>query len=115
MVINKGIVNVVGFSLRELSICDEPFEYKLIFTSENTKDIQLPIVKTPISSTPRLDVFELDEPNEIDFPVDGYYSYEIFQTTSGNLVETGILKVIGEEEESTRVNTIKTRRVYVKQ
>jgi len=115
MVINKGIVNVVGFSLKELANCDEPFEYRMVFTSENSKDVELTLIKTPISSSDRLDVFEIDEPNEIDFPLEGYYHYNIYQTTSDNLVETGILKVEGADEQAATVNTSKTKRVYVRQ
>lgn len=115
MVITKGIVNKVGFSLKELAICDEDFEYRMVFVSENSNDIELELIKTPINASDRLDVFEIDEPNEIDFPTLGYYSYSIYQTTSNNLVETGLLRVEGPTLENTTVTASKNPRVYVRE
>ena len=112
--IKKGILNKIGFSLSELSICGEPEEYRMEFISENTKDLQYSITKTPINISTRLQVFEIDEPTEIDFAVEGYYAYEIYQTTSDNLVEIGILRVEGADEVIQTITNSKNPQVYVK-
>lgn len=93
--IQKGTLNRVGFSLSELSICGEPFEYRMEFKSENSEDINYQLIKTPLNLSNRLQMFEIDEGNEIDFELEGYYTYEIYQTASNNLVEIGLLRVVG--------------------
>lgn len=98
------MVNKVGFSLRELSICGEPFEYRMEFKSENSEAVNYSLVKTPINLSERLQIFEIDEGNEIDFELTGYYAYEIFQTTSNNLVEVGLIRVEGSEVQDQTMN-----------
>lgn len=115
MIITKGIVNKVGFTLAELSICDEPAEYRMVFTSENSPAISYELVKTPINTGKRLQIFEIDEPTEVDFQLEGYYSYEIYQTTSNNLVETGLIMVEGPEEVIPTVTQSSNPQVYVGQ
>lgn len=106
------MVNKVGFSLRELSFCGEPFEYRMEFKSENSDAINYQLIKTPINLSERLQIFEIDEGNEIDFELTGYYSYEIFQTTSNNLVEVGLLRVEKEDSEDPTMNYTKNPQVY---
>ena len=61
--------------------------------SENSDDINYELIKTPVNLGSRLQVFEIEEGTEIDFSLEGYYNYEIYQTTSNNLVEVGLLRV----------------------
>lgn len=94
-------MNLIGLSLRELSIDGDPEEYRFEFTSENSKDVKVILTKIPSSSTNRLQVFSIPEGvgyTPVDFPITGYYSYEVYQTTGNNLVEVGLLRVIGEGE-----------------
>lgn len=105
--IRKGQLNRIGLSLRELSIATDPEEYRFDFVSENSKDVSRSVTLTPVSSTVRLQVFEIWEPvppaqkplpPSLEFPLTGYYNYEVYQTASNNLVEVGLLKVVGEDE-----------------
>jgi hypothetical protein len=110
----KGLVNKVGLSLSELSICGEPTEYRMEFKSENSPDIFLSLVKSPINLSNRLQIFEIEEGQDISFDIEGYYSYEVYQTTSNNLVETGLLKVEGPSTVGQVVTTNQNVQVYVK-
>lgn len=110
--IKKGIVNFVGFTLSELSICGEHAEYRMEFTSENSEDVKYILTKTPINSSKRLQEFEIDEGAEVTFALEGYYSYEIYQTTSNNLVEVGLLRVFGSESTTQVVTESTNPQVY---
>ena len=112
--ITKGILNKIGFTLSELVICEEAMEFKFVFTSENSKDVTYEITLTPLNVSERLQVFELDEPTDIDFALEGYYSYEVYQTTSNNLVETGLIRVEGASETTQQLTNTKNPQVYVK-
>lgn len=96
--IRKNLLNKIGLTLRELSIEGEPEEYLLNFVSENSKDVTCSIITVPVSSTNRLQVFEFTEGTDITFENTGFYSYDVYQTTSNNFVETGLVRVIGEDE-----------------
>ncbi len=106
------MVNKVGFSLRELSICGEPFEYRMEFKSENSEAISYTLTKTPINLSERLQIFLIDEGVEIDFELTGYYSYEIYQTTSNNLVEVGLIRVKGKQFPEQTINNATNPQVY---
>lgn len=110
--ITKGTVNKVGFSLRELSICGEPFEYRMEFKSENSEAVSYELTKTPINLSERLQIFLIDEGTEIDFELTGFYAYEIYQTTSNNLVEVGLMRVEGPELQDPTINNAKNPQVY---
>lgn len=96
--IRKNQLNKIALSLSELSISTDPQEYRFEFTSENSKDISYSLTLEPVSSTERLQVFEIEEGVDITFDKVGYYNYEVYQTTGNNLVETGLLRVIGEQQ-----------------
>jgi len=108
------MLNKVGFTLSELSICGEPAEYRMVFVSENSKDVTYELTKIPINLSTRLQVFEIDEGTEIDFAVEGFYTYEIYQTQSDNLVEVGLLRVQGAGENLQTVTTTKNPQVYAR-
>lgn len=112
--IKKGILNKIGFTLSELAICEDALEFLFKFTSEDSADLVYEITLSPINASERLQVFELTEGVDIDFAVEGYYSYEIYQTTSNNLVETGLLRVEGATEEPQTITNAKNPQVYVK-
>ena len=106
------MVNKIGFTLKELSFCGEPFEYRMEFKSENSEAVSYELTKTPINLGERLQVFEIDEGNEIDFELTGYYAYEIYQTTSNNLVEVGLLRVESQEVQDPTINNAQNPQVY---
>lgn len=108
------MLNKVGFTLSELSICSEPLEYELKFTSEDSEDIQYTLVRIPANLSQRLQIFEITEGVDVTFEVEGYYSYEIRQTTSGNLVEVGLLRVEGENAVEQVITTATNPQVYGK-
>jgi hypothetical protein len=110
--IRKNMINRVGFSLSELSIFGEPSEYRMEFTCEDSNVIKYTLTKTPVNVSNRLQEFEIVEGVEIDFEVTGFYSYEIYQTTSDNLVEVGLLRVIGTPNEIQTVQNSKSPQVY---
>lgn len=110
--IKKGELNTVGFSVSELSNCGEPFEYRFELVSEDSEAITFSFVKTPINASSRLQIFEIDEPTDVAFQVEGYYSYSIYQTTSNNLVEIGLLRVVGDEETPQTVTDSTNPQVY---
>lgn len=113
--IRKDMLNRVGFSLSELSICGEPAEYRMIFTSENSEGLSYQITKTPVNASQRLQVFEIEEGVDVDFAAEGYHTYEIYQTQSNNLVEVGLLRVQGTIEQIQTVSTVKNPQVYVRE
>lgn len=110
--IRKNIVNIVGFSLSELSFCDEPLVYRMVFKSENSEGVQYTLEKEPVNISNRLQVFHIEEGTEIVFELEGYYSYEIYQTESDNLVETGLLRVVGENFQEQKVTDSVNPQVY---
>jgi hypothetical protein len=110
--IKKGIINKLGFTLNELIICDENMEFLFKFTSENSAQFTYEVIKSPINISQRLQIFEFDEPNDIAFEFEGYYSYEIYQTTSNNLVEVGLLRVEGDSEQMQQLTNAKNPQVY---
>ncbi len=105
-------MNKIGFSLKELSLCNEPLEYRMVFISENSDQVKYELTKQPVNLSSRLQVFEIAEGQEIDFAVDGYYSYEIYQTTSNNLVEVGLLRVYSDSDISQIITISKDPQVY---
>ncbi len=96
--IRKGQINKVGLSLQELSVIGDPEEYRFELKSENSKAIAHTLTLTPDSSTARMQVFEIEEGVDVTFTSEGFYSYEIYQTTANNLVEVGLLRVVGADE-----------------
>jgi hypothetical protein len=108
------MLNRVGFSLSELSICGEPAQYRMVFKSENSEAVSYEITKAPVNASQRLQVFEIEEGVDVDFAAEGYYSYEIYQTQSNNLVEVGLLRVQGPIEQVQTVSTVKNPQVYVR-
>lgn len=110
--IRKGQLNKVGLSLSELSIVGDPEEYRFELKSENSKDVTHTFTKTPVSSTSRMQLFEITEPTDVAFTLTGYYTYEIYQTTANNLVEVGLLRVVAENEEVQEYEPSGTDQVY---
>ena len=96
--ITKDQLNKIDLTLRELSILTDPEEYHFIFTSEDSKDIVVELTTEPTTSTERIQTFEITEGTDVTFDLPGYYSYEVYQTAQNNLVETGLLRVLGAEE-----------------
>ena len=108
------MLNKVGFTLSELAICEDTMEFKMVFTSEDSEAVKYELTKTPINLGPRLQIFEIDEGTEIDFAIEGYYSYEIYQTTANNLVEVGLLRVVGSDFIEQTIPTSINPQVYGK-
>jgi len=112
MIITKGTLNRVGFSLAELAIWTDPMEFRIVLISENSPLLNYELIKTPINAGKRLQIFEIDEGVEIDFAAEGYYSYQIYQTAANNLVEVGLLRVEGVEEQLPTITSSKNPQVY---
>jgi hypothetical protein len=93
----KGQSNRLGFTLEELAIKSEPRIYVFSFVSENSPSVEVSMTREPDNAGQRLQIFEITEGDDITFPLEGFYSFEVKQSTSGNLVETGLLLVEGEE------------------
>jgi hypothetical protein len=108
----KGTLNKLGLSVSELSNCDEPFEYRIDFVSENSEDLKYSVTKTPTNASNRLQIFEIEEGVDVTFALDGYYSYEVYQTTSDNLVEVGLLRVVSQEVAVPTIPESKNPQVY---
>lgn len=112
--IKKNMVNKVGFTLSELSICGEPAEYRMVFTSQDSEGVTYELTKTPVNTGSRLQIFEIEEGVEVDFQLEGYYSYEIYQTQSDNLVEVGLLRVARTITTPQTVSTSTNPQVYAR-
>lgn len=110
--IKKGILNRVGFSVKELANCEDPMEFTFRFTSENSEGIVQEITMSPVNLGSRLQVFEITEGTDVIFDLEGYYSYEIRQTAQNNLVEVGLVRVEGEDENNPTFTTSKNTQVY---
>lgn len=110
--IRKDRVNRVSLSLSELSICGDPEEYRFELKSENSNDIAYTFIKEPVSSTSRLQTFEIEEGVDVTLPLGGYYSVEIYQTAANNLVEVDLLRVATEDETTQEYTDTSTSQVY---
>lgn len=108
----KGQVNRVSLSLSELSITGDPEEYRFELKSESSKDITHSFILEPVSSTSRAQVFEIEEGVDVVFTVDGYYSYEVYQTNANNLVEVGLLRVITDQSDAQQYPNTSISQVY---
>lgn len=108
----KDQINKIGLTLSELSVPGDPEEYRFEFTSENSKDVKYSLTLTPTSSTKRLQIFDIEEGEDVIFDLPGFYSYEVYQTAANNLVEVGLLRVIAEEETAQEYISTSKAQVY---
>lgn len=77
-IINKGQMNTVVLTLRELADPDLPELYLFRFTHEATNQSvlsQIPVA----SSNDRYDLFMILEGTDVTLPIAGDYRYEVFQ------------------------------------
>lgn len=96
--IRKNTSQQVYITVNELLINSDPVVYVFTFTSENGEDVALTATLNAIASSDRGQTFEINEGVDVVFPSTGYYRYTVRQQAQGNLLETGILRVISEEE-----------------
>lgn len=110
--IRKGQVNRVGLSLSELSIPGDPETYRFELKSENSEAITHTFIKSPILTSQRIQIFEIEEGVDVTLTLNGYYSYEIYQTTGNNLVEVGLLRVANEDDTTQKYTDSTKSQVY---
>jgi len=107
-------------TVTELTTLTNP-EYLFEFTEEQI-DTELYCILTDISTTTnRFNEFSITDGVDVTFPIDGFYTYNIYEQANGsgnldptglNLVETGRAHVYVIDAERTEYTTTETNSVY---
>jgi hypothetical protein len=81
-------------TLTELTTISNP-EYLFEFTEEQTHTSVYSILTNISLSTTRYDEFTVIDGTDLDFPIDGFYTYNVYEQAngSGNLDPTGLDRV----------------------
>tara|TARA_R110001606_G_scaffold56821_2_gene137667 strand:+ start:2792 stop:3124 length:333 start_codon:yes stop_codon:yes gene_type:complete len=81
-------------TLTELTTISNP-EYLFEFTEEQSSESVYAILTNESLSTTRYDEFTVIDGTDLDFPIDGFYTYNVYEQAngSGNLDPTGLNRV----------------------
>lgn len=111
IVIEKGAVNTICLTLRELSDLNYPMEWVIVFTLMQSDEYTYTLDKPDIGTNSDYQEFELDEGTDITFKFLGDYSYKAYQKENNLLVEEGMMRVI-EAQSNVSFQVDNTVKIY---
>ena len=95
-----------------MSRCADADTYRFVFTFQESDNYTLETTLSPLTASKRLQLFDIAETDTFLFTFTGYYFYKIHQTTSNNVVETGLAFVYDDEVEAPAHINTQTPLVY---